>query len=262
MKLQDRFKASFKLVRMTWHLLSGIFLALVFVHKGIHQQPLASRLFIRWNRRLCNIFRAHITTHGQMLDEPTLFVMNHISWFDIPALATQQPLHFLSKAEVKNWPLIGWLAHRTGTLFIQRGTTGAAQKSLAEITHCLQSGGSVVVFPEGTTTDGTSVKRFHSRLLQAAIDARVKIQPVALRYPHHQGVNPYVPYIDDMSFMDSVLGLLHASTLQVELNFLTPLDQHLRTDEPFSNKQLALQAQQAIAEKLGQPTGPGNCLSR
>jgi len=162
-----------------------------------------------------------------MQTEPTLFVMNHISWFDVPVLASQQPLHFLSKAEIKKWPLIGWLANRAGTLFIQRGTHGAAQKSLEEITECLQSGGSVVIFPEGTTTDGTTVKRFHGRLLQSAIDAGVKVQPIALRYPHEDGVNPLVPYIDDMTFMDSLLGLTRASPLEVELTFLTPISNHL-----------------------------------
>lgn len=185
-----------------------------------------------------------------MNPEATLYVMNHISWFDIPALASQQPLHFLSKAEVKSWPLIGWFTQRAGTLFIQRGAAGAAENSLNEITQCLKDGGSVVVFPEGTTTDGSSLRNFHGRLLQAAINAKVKLQPIALRYPYKESINPHVPYIDEMTFMDSVMGLTKSKPLKVELHFLEPIDIHLHETVVITNKQLALQAKQAIASKL------------
>lgn len=180
----------------------------------------------------------------------TLYVMNHISWFDIPVLASQQALHFLSKAEVKSWPLIGWFTQRAGTLFIQRGVAGAAKNSLNEITQCLKKGGSVVVFPEGTTTDGSSLRNFHGRLLQAAISAQVSIQPIALRYPYKEGINPHVPYIDDMSFMDSVFGLSKSRPLNVELHFLPAIEQHLQNADNISPKQLALAAKQSIANSL------------
>lgn len=259
MKFSTRLKGYLKLLRLILHLLSGLFLALLFLRRGIHQQPRAEAHFLNWNRKLCRLFNAQISCHGQMQQEATLYVMNHISWFDIPVLASQQPLHFLSKSEVADWPVIGWLTRRAGTLFIQRGAHGAAQKSIAEIVHCLQQAGSVVIFPEGTTTDGSSVKRFHSRLFQAAIDAGVRVQPIALRYPYHNGINPYVPYINQMTFMQSLLGLMHSKTLQVELSFLPPIEAHLPgnsndSSAPCSNKHLALLAQQAIAQELGHRT--------
>ncbi len=185
-----------------------------------------------------------------MNSQPTLFVMNHISWFDIPVLASQKPLHFLSKAEVKSWPVIGWFTAKAGTLFIQRGVSGAAENSLKEITQCLESAGSVVVFPEGTTTDGSSLKKFHGRLLQAAINAGVEIQPIALRYPYKNGINPHVPYIGDLTFMDSVFGLTRSKPLNIELHFLSPINEHLQADSNTSNKQLAAIARQAIANQL------------
>ena len=241
---------SWKLFRISLHLVSGLTLTLLFVRNGIHNSNTASRLFIWWNKRICHIFKANISVQGEMNQEATLYVMNHISWFDIPVLASQQPLHFLSKAEVKSWPLIGWFTQRAGTLFIQRGATGAAANSLNEITQCLQSGGSVVVFPEGTTTDGSVLRNFHGRLLQAAIDARVKIQPIALRYPYKESINPHVPYIDEMSFMDSVMGLTQSKPLNVELHFLESIENHLHETAEITNKQLALIAKQAIAAKL------------
>ncbi len=187
-----------------------------------------------------------------MSTDTTLYVMNHISWFDIPVIASQQslPLHFLSKAEVRHWPLIGWLSHKAGTLFIQRGSNGAAQKSLAEITQCLLKGDSVMVFPEGTTTDGSGLRNFHGQLLQAAIDAQVKVQPIALRYPYKEGINPHVAYIDDMTFLDSVMGLTKSSPLNIELHFLQPIDSHLQKANDISHKQLAQMSRQAIANKL------------
>ena len=240
---------SWKLLRISLHLISGLILTLIFVRNGIHNSGTASRLFIWWNNRLCHIFKANISVHGDMNKQATLYVMNHISWFDIPVLAAQQPLHFLSKAEVKGWPLIGWFTERAGTLFIQRGVAGAAENSLNEITRCLKSGGSVVVFPEGTTTDGSSLRNFHGRLLQAAINARVKIQPVALRYPYKDSINPHVPYIDEMTFMDSVMGLSRSKPLNVELHFLQAIDSHLKAPE-ITNKQLAQISKQSIADKL------------
>jgi lyso-ornithine lipid O-acyltransferase len=251
LKFLTPLKLGWKVLCLNLHLVSGIALAFFYLRNGIHQQATASAHFVKWNRGICNIFHATITSHGKMQAEPTLYVMNHISWFDIPVLACQQPLHFLSKAEIRNWPLIGWLANRAGTLFIKRGRHGAAQKSLEEITNCLQSGGSVVIFPEGTTTDGKSIRKFHGRLLQAAIDAQVKIQPIALKYPYQQGINPLVPYIDSMTFMDSLLGLTRANPLDVELHFLLPIDIHLDHTTETSNKQLAELSHHAIAKQLG-----------
>ncbi len=234
------------------HLFFGLILTLFFMRNGIHNSSSASRLFTGWNSRLCNIFKAHILVQGKMNSQPTLYVMNHISWFDIPVLASQKPLHFLSKAEVKSWPVIGWFTQRAGTLFIQRGVSGAAANSLKEITRCLENAGSVVVFPEGTTTDGSGLRNFHGRLLQAAIDAKVEIQPVALRYPYKDGINPHVPYIDDLTFMDSVFGLTQSKPLNVELHFLEPIKNHLG-DSQITNKQLANSARQAIAQQLNIP---------
>lgn len=234
-------------------MLSGLLLATLFLRNGIQGSTIASRLFLWWNRDLCSIFKARISSTGTPANEATLYVMNHISWFDIPALASRLPLHFLSKSEVRSWPVIGWLSHRAGTLFIQRGAAGAAQKSLAEITHCLKNGGSVVLFPEGTTSNGEQLKKFHARLYQAAIDAKVKIQPIALRYPYGDGINPFVPYIDDMTFVDSVIGLTRSHPLKVELHFLQPIDAHLTELNDISRQQLAELSRQAIHNKLTQP---------
>jgi len=236
--------------RIILHLFLGIILALLFVRNGIYNSSIASQLFVWWNNHLCNIFKTQIHVQGKINQDACLYVINHISWFDIPVLASQQPVHFLSKAEVQDWPLIGWLVQKVGTLFIQRGANGAAQKSLGEITHCLLQGNSVAIFPEGTTTDGTGLRKFHGRLLQAAIDARVKIQPIALRYPLLDGINPHVPYIDDISFLGSVSNLIGAMPLNAELHYLPAIDSHLNSSADISTRELAQLCRQAIAGAL------------
>ena len=231
------------------HLAFGAIQALFYLRKGLHNQA-AEKRFTKWNKGICDIFSVKLSTKGKMETGPTLFVMNHISWLDISVLASQQPLHFLSKSEVRYWPIIGWLAYKAGTLFIQRGRHGAAEQSLSEITDCLQSGHSVVIFPEGTTTDGSYVKKFHGRLLQAAIDADVIIQPVALSYPLNGKPNPYVPYIDDMNIMDSLRGMIQTKVTQVELKFLQPISEHIESND-VNNKQLAVMSHDAIQTALG-----------
>ena len=220
-----------KPVRITWrfllllaHVFIGFMLAILFVNKSIRPGSLAARLTLWWHGRLCNIFGVKICVEGRMNSVPTLFVVNHISWFDIPALGSRIPVHFLSKDEVNSWPIIGWFAQRTGTLFIKRGARGAAQQSIEDIRKVLQQGRHVIVFPEGTTTDGCSVRRFHSRLLQAAIDAGVQVQAIALTYPHAAGVHPKAPFIGDTQLLESTLGMMSETRMQACIHFLESFD--------------------------------------
>ncbi|MCW9013602.1 MAG: 1-acyl-sn-glycerol-3-phosphate acyltransferase [Gammaproteobacteria bacterium] len=234
-------KHHFKPIRINWrfmllmtHIFSGLLLAIFFLRNSNHPDTMAAKLTLWWHRRICRIFSVRVKTFGEISSTPCLFVINHISWFDIPALGSAVPVHFLSKDEVNSWPIIGWLANRAGTLFIKRGSRGAAEQSVGDICQALKAGGHVMIFPEGTTTDGTSVKRFHSRLLQAAIDAQVPIQPVALLYPHDEGVHPKAPFIGDTQLLRSTLDMMSESHIDTELHFLPCLD----TDH-YSRDQLA-----------------------
>jgi 1-acyl-sn-glycerol-3-phosphate acyltransferase len=97
-----------------------------------------------------------------------LWVSNHVSWTDIPLLGMLTPLSFLSKAEVRHWPVAGWLAEKAGTLFIRGG--GDGQRLREQISGQLEQRQPLLIFPEGTTTDGRSLRTFHGRLLAGAID--------------------------------------------------------------------------------------------
>ncbi|MBK8184609.1 MAG: 1-acyl-sn-glycerol-3-phosphate acyltransferase [Candidatus Competibacteraceae bacterium] len=98
----------------------------------------------------------------------TLFVANHISWLDIFCIAAVCPTHFLAKRDVAAWPLFGWLCRRAGTAFIQRGRSDGATEAIEQLVWRLRRGERVLVFPEGTSTIGESVRRFHPRLFSGA----------------------------------------------------------------------------------------------
>lgn len=210
--------------QLMFHFLAGIALAFIFLRNRLPPKSYAARLSLWWHKRLCNILAVKHTYYGDISTVPTLFVANHISWFDIPAVGAVIPLHFLAKQEINSWPVIGWLANKTGTLFIPRGSKGAAQQSINTITSNLRSGCQVLIFPEGTTYNGTRVGHFHSRLLQAAFDAGVVVQPVAITYPHPDGVHPRAPYIGDTQLLDSAIGFLTPHDISVCLHFLPVLN--------------------------------------
>ncbi len=119
-------------------------------------------------------------------EHPVIYLVNHVSYFDIPAFGRLVPATFVAKSEVASWPLFGWLARLTGTLFIPR----RAGRSAAQVTLLrtrLARGESLILFPEGTNSDGTSVLPFKSSLLEsvaieAAGTAATAVQPVSLAY--------------------------------------------------------------------------------
>ena len=123
-----------------------------------------NRLASLWMRGLIGLLPLRIHRHGMPSKETALLVSNHVSWLDIVAIGAQSPVHFLSKAEVRHWPVIGWLANAAGTQFIQRGQAGG-QTLHAQLRDALQQGDSLVIFAEGTTTAGDRVRAFHGRLM-------------------------------------------------------------------------------------------------
>lgn len=137
-----------------------------------------------------------------------LWVSNHVSWMDIPVVGTVSPAFFLSKAEIGEWPIFGKLAYAAGTVFIKRGS-GDASSIASQIATFLQKGFSVVFYPEATTTDGTSIKRIHGTLLQAAIDADVAIRPLVLAYVNKDGtLSKDLPYYGEITMKHSLKKVL------------------------------------------------------
>ena len=172
-----------------------------------------------WLRTACWVLGVNITVKGTPMSEHGLWLSNHVSWLDIVVLGSLRPVAFLSKSEVASWFLIGFLGKQSGNLFIQRGSGGGS--ALEIMTARLQQGDNLLLFPEGTTTRGDTVRHFHGRLLQPAISAGVAIQAIAIDY---QGVaKERVPFVDDDEFMPHLLSLLHLATLDVTVHLSEPL---------------------------------------
>lgn len=136
-----------------------------------------------WAQRMLRILGIPLHVHGTVpVQGPVLLVANHLSWLDILVLHAARHCRFVSKADVKHWPLIGTLATGGGTLYIERERRRDAMRVVHHMAESLRAGDIVAVFPEGTTGDGSALLPFHANLLQAAISTGAPVQPVALRY--------------------------------------------------------------------------------
>jgi 1-acyl-sn-glycerol-3-phosphate acyltransferase len=116
----------------------------------------------------------------------TLFVSNHISWLDIPVIGATLDAEFIAKADVSGWPVIGTLSKRTGTIFVVREKRGDVHVQARAIANRLSAGGSLILFAEGTTSDGETILPFRSSLFEAAT-AAAQVQPLAIGYVHGSG---------------------------------------------------------------------------
>lgn len=207
----------------------GAILTFIFLRNTIPTSGFVSRLVRGWLGTVANLLGVRIKSYGNRLTEKTLFVSNHISWLDILILGSLVPIHFLSKHEVKTMPLIGWLATRAGTLYIKRGSKASASDVSSEITEALILKHNSLIFAEGTTTDG-HIKKFHSRMMQSAIDAHAMVQPVAIFYPSINAetneieLNPTTLFIGDTSIGESFNLIARAARTDVEVHFLKPIN--------------------------------------
>ena len=187
-----------------------------------HFQQRVIRWLVRTQLRLLNV-RVHI--RGTPADDAPLIVSNHISWVDILVILSVRPSRFLSKVEVAKWFFIGNISRHFGTLFIQRGDGGT--DAVRAISKSLVNQTSTAIFPEGTTSDGTQIKRFYPRLFAASIETKTKIQPITLFYPdtHNQyGINPQVPFVREISLLRHAVGLLLCKEIPVTITLSEPVD--------------------------------------
>ncbi|GLZ87380.1 1-acyl-sn-glycerol-3-phosphate acyltransferase [Metapseudomonas resinovorans] len=190
----------------------------------------------RWFlKRLTGALPFRVRVSGRVPDQPMLWVSNHVSWTDIPLLGAVAPLSFLSKSEVRSWPVAGWLAHKAGTLFIRRGSgdSGLVGQQLAR--H-LGDGRNLLIFPEGTTTDGSLLKAFHSRLLTSAVETGVRVQPVAIRYLRDGQRDDVAPFIGEDDLLSHLVRLLRSDRAEVEIQLLEPVSSQGLTRTVLSQK--------------------------
>lgn len=178
-----------------------------------------------------------------------MIVANHVSWLDIFVINTYQPCRFVAKADVRDWPLIGWLSSKAGTVFLARGNRRDIRRIYAGLVDAVHAGERVAFFPEGTTTAQGSLLPFHANLFEAAIEAAVPVQPYALRYLDASGApHPAVSFLGDMSFGQSIAAILRAPQIRAELVRLPPID-----TTGAHRRDIAQASRSSVAQALGHP---------
>lgn len=172
-----------------------------------------------WSGLLCRLLGLRVVVEGEPLAPgPVLLVSNHITWLDIPVVAAFWPVDFLSKSEVRGWPIIGPVATGLGTIYIERGRRDAAGEAAALMRERLALGRKVLFFPEGTTSDGTRLRPFRPRLYQSAVDAGVPVQTLAISYHYpDSSLSDAVPYINDDTLIGNLLAVAAVPRHEVRL---------------------------------------------
>ena len=209
------------------------------------REPFAHRMIRWWSTGLMRIFGLRAVRVGEPLLDPVLFVANHTSWIDIELLHSQRAACFVAKAEIAGWPLVGWLAASGGTIFPRRGSNHSLASVMQVMVERMRGGRSVAVFPEGGSGYNGVLKVFHARIFQAALDAEVAVQPVALRFARDGRRVIDAGFREEESFVANFLRLLGEAPMDAEVHFLTPVPA-----SPDARRRMAELARERIAAAL------------
>ncbi len=228
--------------------------------------PTARWIPVIYHRLACFGLGVRVSTKGRLATDKgsVLITANHASWLDIVVLGQSRPLSFIAKSEVANWPIFGWLAKLQRSIFVnrtRRSETGKVAKAIAER---LAQGDAMVLFPEGTSSDGNRVLPFRSALIGAASAAMsapaqeseggltppVWIQPVSIAYTAVQGLpmgrqhRPLAAWYGDMELMPHLWALLKEGALDVTISYGEPIP----FDNSVNRKQMAQLAENEVRE--------------
>lgn len=208
--------------------------------------PLSSSNREQWTQesaqRLARALNLQITVKGTPPDTG-LVASNHLGYLDIVAIATVTPGIFVSKSEVRYWPVIGFLSQWAGTLYLNRKRRSDVSKVGRQITQSLQAGRRVIVFPEGTSSDGSTVLPFHSSLFAPALKSSSPITPCYLSYEEpNQDPGQRVAYWGDMLFLTHFLKLLTLEWIRATIHYGPPID------DQTNRKSLAITAHHRVLE--------------
>ena len=180
-------------------------------------------LMQRWCAKLLAILNIQVQVEG---DPPSrgehaaMIAANHVSFVDIMLISSVCPTRFVAKSEIRAWPLAGWIADRAGTLFIRRDQMRDMARIDARVREVMGEGDCVGLFPEGITTEGDELRKFHSSLFEPAVANTAHVHPVAIRYEHPDGtLCREMSFIGDRTFGESIGLILHQRHVRARLMF-------------------------------------------
>ncbi len=218
--LVAQLRALVKCLRLVAHFLRGLWI-IQRRFPGMTQEQREAQVRA-WAQRCLDLLAVRLMLKGSPpVAGPLLLVSNHISWLDILVMHASCYCRFVSKADIKRWPLIGALATGAGTLYVERESRRDAMRVVHHMAESLRAGEVVAVFPEGTTSDGRSLLPFHGNLLQAALSTGTPVQPMALQFFDSRSLQVSLDpsYIGEESFVVSVWRTLTVQTVVARLSF-------------------------------------------
>lgn len=243
------FTAALRLVWLGLHFILGLSLLLVYRLRWGKQwfyTADGAKATQRWMQQGCRILNLNIQVNGEVASGSTILVANHISWLDIVAIAAVTPVTFVSKLDLQHWPIVGVLAKFSGTVFIKRGSLFSMHETLNNLVTVLNLGRKTIFFPEGTTTTGIGVNKFHSGLFETAYSANSAVQPIAIRYFREgKADRDIAPYVDDDHFLMHLWRLLVERKISLQLDFLKEIPA-----KKNSRRELAQICQSRISQVL------------
>jgi 1-acyl-sn-glycerol-3-phosphate acyltransferase len=202
-----------------------------------------------WSGKLLRILNVTPRLEGEppRADTAAMIAANHVSWLDIFVVQSVQPARFIAKSEIRDWPFVGWIVEKAGTLFIRRG----GRRDLARITErahaALLEGDCVGLFPEGTTTAGDTLLKFHSSLFEPATANGARIHPVAIRYEHEDGtLCRAASFAGEISFMQSLGLIVRQKRIVARIAFSPPID-----PSGIGRREVARETEARVASLLG-----------
>ena len=212
-----------RLLRMLGHILTGVWTAAVHLPR---LSPSGQSAQVQaWALALLGHAGIALETRGQPpVGGPLLLVCNHISWLDIPVMHAVCPCRFVSKSDLRGWPLVASLAKAAGTLYIERSSRRDALRVVHEMAQALRAEDVLAVFPEGTTGDGRTLLPFHANLLQAAVSTGAPVQAVGLRFVDQgSGQISHAPsYMGDETLFGSIWRTVSASPIIAVVHYGEP----------------------------------------
>ncbi|MCB5362646.1 1-acyl-sn-glycerol-3-phosphate acyltransferase [Pusillimonas sp. CC-YST705] len=186
--------------------------------------PRRSRMNRAWSRLLLRLCGVKLKVTGQpQLTGAVLWVANHVSWIDIYVLAGVRGILFIAKSEIRQWPVIGWLVARVGTVFLQRGQRNSLKQVAEQMAERFSRGEALGLFAEGTTSSGLDVLPFHASLFDPAMRTEVDIQPVALRFFYQGRRSEFAAFVGEETLVQNLWTLMKAKGVAVEAVFLPVL---------------------------------------
>ena len=232
----------------------------------LRTSPRLARRFPNWyHRQVCRLLGVRLHIEGRIVeDAPVLLVSNHVSWLDIPVLSAVAPLSFVAKKEVGTWPFVSILARLQRSVLIDRTRRAAVGRTTNEMIERLKAGDAIVLFAEGTSSDGNRVLPFKTPLFAAAkpsssnggTDPGACVQTLAITYTHLHGIpfgragRPLVGWYGDMEMASHAWELLKAGPLDVKIRIGPPVPLENFADRKDLARHSEAEVRQAVAELL------------